>query len=61
MRESAETVREAGFPPLMASAIADKHAWVAALASQGVFDDVPKDARWEAYAQKLLAAHHGKD
>jgi len=55
MRESAATVREAGFPPLMAAAIAEKHDWVARLAAQGVFDGVPKDAPWEAYAQRLLS------
>ncbi len=54
MREAARTVKEAGFPPLMASATAEKQDWVATLARQGVFDGVPKDARWHAYADRLI-------
>ena len=38
MREAANTVREAGFEPWMAAAIAEKHAWVAQQSSAGVFD-----------------------
>jgi regulator of RNase E activity RraA len=34
MRESAATVREAGFPPLMATVIAEKQDWVARLAAR---------------------------
>jgi 3-hydroxyisobutyrate dehydrogenase-like beta-hydroxyacid dehydrogenase len=56
MRESAQTVREAGFPPLMAAAIADKQQWVADQAKAGVFQGVTKDARWQDYADRLLAA-----
>ena len=56
MRESATTVREAGFDPFMASAIAQKHQWVADAAAAGVFQDVPKDAPWQAYADALIAA-----
>jgi len=56
MRESAVTVDEAGFPPLMASAIADKMNWVAALASEGVFDGLPEEATWQAYADRLIGA-----
>jgi 3-hydroxyisobutyrate dehydrogenase-like beta-hydroxyacid dehydrogenase len=56
MRESAATVQEAGFPPMMAAAIADKQAWVAALAAEGCFDGVPSDAPWQAYAERLLSA-----
>ena len=56
MRESANTVREAGFEPFMASAIAQKHQWVADAAAAGVFNDVPKDAPWQAYADALIAA-----
>lgn len=56
MRESANTVREAGFPPLMAAAIADKQQWVADLAARGVFADIAKDARWQDYADRLVAA-----
>ncbi|MFN3569175.1 MAG: DUF1932 domain-containing protein [Polaromonas sp.] len=57
MREAAHTVREAGpgFVPLMASAIADKQQWVADQARAGVFAGVGKDARWQDYADRLLA------
>ncbi|TFZ07819.1 NAD(P)-dependent oxidoreductase [Ramlibacter humi] len=56
MREAANTVKEAGFPPLMAAAIAEKQQWVADAAAAGVFKDLPKDAPWQAYADRLLAA-----
>ena len=56
MRESANTVREAGFEPFMAAAIADKQQWVADQAKAGVFAGVGKGARWQDYADKLLAA-----
>ena len=55
MRESARTVREAGFEPFMTTAIADKQQWVADLAAQGVFKDMAKDARWQDYADRLIA------
>ncbi len=58
MREAAHTVHEAGpgFEPFMASAIADKQQWVADQAKQGLFGGVGKDARWQDYADRLLAA-----
>jgi 3-hydroxyisobutyrate dehydrogenase-like beta-hydroxyacid dehydrogenase len=56
MRESAHTVGEAGFEPFMARAIADKQQWVADQAKAGVFSELPKDATWQAYADRLLAA-----
>jgi len=56
MRESAQTVREAGFPPLMAAAIADKQQWVADQAKAGVFQGLAKDAPWQDYADRLLTA-----
>jgi hypothetical protein len=56
MRESARTVREAGFAPLMTAAIADKQQWVADQAGAGVFDGVAAGAPWQAYADALLAA-----
>ncbi len=58
MREAANTVREAGggFEPFMASAIADKQQWVADQARAGVFAGLGKDARWQDYADRLLAA-----
>ena len=49
-------MREAGFAPLMAAAIADKQQWVADQAAAGVFRDLPKGARWQEYADRLLAA-----
>ncbi len=55
MREAANTVREAGFAPFMATAIADKQQWVADQAQAGVFAGVNKAARWQDYADKLLA------
>lgn len=56
MRESANTVREAGFPPLMAAAIAEKQQWVADAAAAGVFEGVGNGSPWQAYADRLLAA-----
>ena len=56
MRESAHTVREAGFQPFMAAAIAEKQQWVADEAKAGVLVGVPKGAPWQAYADALLAA-----
>ena len=56
MREAATTVREAGFPPFMGAAIADKHQWVADQAAEGAFGQVPAKATWQAYADALLAA-----
>ena len=60
MRESANTVREAGFEPFMAQAIADKQQWVADQARAGLFRDVPKDARWQDYADRLIVVAPGK-
>jgi len=54
MREAANTVREAGFEPFMAAAIAQKQQWVADQAAAGVFDGVPRDAPWQAYADRLV-------
>ena len=54
MRESALTVREAGFEPLMTAAIADKQQWVADKASAGVFSGLAKDAGWQEYADFLV-------
>ena len=55
MREAANTVREAGFEPFMASAIADKQQWVADQAADGVFQGLAKGARWQDYADRLIA------
>jgi 3-hydroxyisobutyrate dehydrogenase-like beta-hydroxyacid dehydrogenase len=56
MRESAHTVSEAGFPPLIAAAIADKQQWVADQAAAGAFEGLPPDAAWQDYADRLLRA-----
>ncbi|HTH78436.1 MAG TPA: DUF1932 domain-containing protein [Ramlibacter sp.] len=61
MREAANTVKEAGFEPFMASAIAEKQQWVADQAKQGVFKDVAKGARWQEYADKLIGAIPHRD
>jgi 3-hydroxyisobutyrate dehydrogenase-like beta-hydroxyacid dehydrogenase len=55
MVEAASTVREAGFEPFMAAAIASKQQWVADQARAGVFTGLGKDASWQDYADKLLA------
>jgi 3-hydroxyisobutyrate dehydrogenase-like beta-hydroxyacid dehydrogenase len=54
MHESALTVQEAGFEPLMATAIARKQDWVAQCAREGVFDGVDPKARWQDYADRLI-------
>ena len=56
MREVANTVREAGFEPFMASAIALKHDWMAAQARAGHFADLGPSPAWQGYADRLLAA-----
>ena len=53
MRESAATVREAGFDGIMAGAIAQRHQWVADLAAAGTFDGVAKDADWREFADRI--------
>jgi 3-hydroxyisobutyrate dehydrogenase-like beta-hydroxyacid dehydrogenase len=55
MCEAAHTVQEAGFDPLMASAIAQKQQWVADQARAGVFAGLEKGADWPAFADMLLA------
>ena len=54
MREAANTVLEAGFEPWMATATADKQQWISERARDGVFKDLPKDARWQDYADRLI-------
>ncbi|MBI5275579.1 MAG: NAD(P)-dependent oxidoreductase [Burkholderiales bacterium] len=54
MREAANTVREAGFEPLMAAAIADKQQWVADQARDGTFEGLANDVPWQDYADRLL-------
>ncbi len=56
MREAANTVQEASFPPFMSQAIADKQQWVADQAALGLFDGLGKEATWQDYADRLRAA-----
>lgn len=53
MREAAQTVLEAGVEPLMASAIADKHDWMAGKARAGAFADLLDKPDWRAYADRM--------
>lgn len=54
MREAANTVREAGSEPFMATAIAEKHGWMAQQAQDGVFEGLSLDANWQQFADRLL-------
>jgi len=56
MREAANTVEEAGFEPSLTAAIAGKQQWVSEQAAAGVFAGLGKDATWQEYADRLLAA-----
>lgn len=56
MVEAANTVLEAGFTPWMSTAIAEKQDWVAQQSLAGVFAGIAKDASWQEYADRLLAA-----
>ena len=56
MREVANTVREAGFEPFMASAIAAKDDWMADQATTGAFGTLAQAAPWQGFADALLAA-----
>lgn len=60
VREVAETVREAGLTPWSASGTAERQAWIADLADDGVFGlkGTPKFARstdWRVEADRILA------
>ncbi len=55
MREAAQTVREAGLEPLMASAIAARHDAMADRAQAGAFADLPDKPDWQALADRLQA------
>ncbi len=54
MREAAVTVREAGFEPCMASATADKQAYIASLAAKGLFVGIEPGADWREYADRVI-------
>ncbi len=60
MRESAVTVQETGVAPTMAAAIARKQDWVAGLAAQGLFQEMPQQALWQDYADRLIALQTAK-
>ena len=53
MREAAATVREVGLEPFLASAIADRHAWVADLAQSGTFAGADPAAGWRGLADRI--------
>ena len=60
VREVAETVREAGLVPWSADGTADRQAWVADLADEGVFTPrgspgFARSADWRTEADRLLA------
>ncbi|HEY0878899.1 MAG TPA: DUF1932 domain-containing protein [Zeimonas sp.] len=59
MRESANTVHEAGLEPWSAAGTANRQAWVADLAERGVFGE-PRQARadWRVQADRILAARN---
>ncbi len=61
MREVAQTVREAGLEPWSASCTAERQAWVAELAEQGLLGDrnAPR-ADWRPDADRILAARNDK-
>lgn len=56
-KRRAEEMREAGFEPLMAAAIASKQDGVARQARAGVFEGLDGKSPWEAYADRLI--RHG--
>lgn len=56
MRESANTVHEAGFEPIMTAAIARKHQWMADQSAGGIFEGLTKDSIWQEYADALMAS-----
>ena len=61
VREVAETVRETGLAPYSASGTAERQAWVADLADQGLFGPrggagFARSADWRVEADRILAA-----
>jgi 3-hydroxyisobutyrate dehydrogenase len=60
MGEAAVTVRDAGLEPWSATATAERQAWLAELADQGLFGDrgsegFARSADWRAEADRVLA------
>ena len=65
VREVAETVREAGLEPWSASGTAERQAFIADLADQGIFGDRGRDgfarsADWRTEADRVLGAIKSK-
>jgi 3-hydroxyisobutyrate dehydrogenase-like beta-hydroxyacid dehydrogenase len=56
MREVAVTVREAGLDPWMASATAERQDFMAKQKDAAGLSQVPMDANWREYADRLIAA-----
>ncbi|HZV93055.1 MAG TPA: DUF1932 domain-containing protein [Caldimonas sp.] len=66
VREVAETVREAGLTPWSATGTAERQAWVADLADEGVFgrrgaSGFARSADWRTEADRLLARTKSPD
>jgi 3-hydroxyisobutyrate dehydrogenase-like beta-hydroxyacid dehydrogenase len=66
VREVAQTVREAGLTPWSAQGTAERQAWMADLADQGVFGvkggaGFARSADWRIEADRILAAARAKD
>ena len=61
MREVAETVREAGLEPWMASATAERQDWMAKQKDAAGLAQVAKGANWRAYADKLLGVERAEN
>jgi 3-hydroxyisobutyrate dehydrogenase-like beta-hydroxyacid dehydrogenase len=66
VREVAQTVREAGLTPWSSQGTAERQAWMADLADQGVFGvkggaGFARSADWRIEADRILAAARAKD
>ena len=61
MREAAQTVRETGFEPFMAAAIAAKQDWVAQQARTGLFEGLDGMSPWQDYADRLIGTVQGEE
>ena len=66
VREVAQTVREAGLTPWSSQGTAERQAWMADLADQGVFGvkggaEFARSADWRIEADRILAAARAKD
>ena len=65
VREVAETVREIGLAPWSAEGTAERQAWIADLADEGVFGErgtkaFARSADWRVEADRILASVKGK-